>query len=67
MRRDGLCYGSVARRHHRGKHIRAGPLHRTGEAEPGILRRHASLEPAPDKRGRALLIREFSGSVRDAR
>jgi len=51
-----LCNGSVTRRHDAGEQIRAGPVHRAGEAEPGILRLRSSIGPALGKRGRALLI-----------
>jgi len=43
---NGLCNGSVARRHHSGEQIRAGLVHGAGEAEPGILQRPFSIEPA---------------------
>ena len=41
-----LCDGSVTRRHDAGEQIRAGPLYGAGEAEPGILERPSSIEPA---------------------
>ena len=41
-----LCDGSVSRRHDPGEQIRASPVHGAGEAEPGVLQRPSSIEPA---------------------
>ena len=63
MRRDrAVQWSAVARRHHPWEQISAGTVHRTGKAEPGILRLPSFHLAASARRsaGDALLIPDCS-------